>query len=371
MTLYSIILLAIRMLQQKTQTQTKTKPTEKPYVIVDFLDLDPAMITFLPPKANNHGGHFVPIRYNGKSLYVTYESRTCPFGISTSTDNKPEYKGKYADSKKINGYTTSISCYKDYDKDPYYLKAVEMDQFFIGACHENALYWHLGGTTARPLSLEAVEGLDHAGVSGLWKRFLKYSYKKNDQGERVYLEYAPRLEFGVPTSSMTEHMGPDNLMVQEAVLKPVFFDVNAQKLEPVTSMEADQVLPKWSKISVLAHWSTVTQGTYGASLKPKVQQFRVFPSEQLAVDECLLGDDGEEEYDLGDHFGGNPGESVDVPVTKLSNTAPPMDMGDEEDQYEEEVIEIAEEVVPAAPAAPPPKRVTRPTRRVVTPKSKP
>lgn len=368
-------------MSHQTQPQTQSKaPKEKPYVIVDFLDLDPANFTFLTPKANNHGGHFIPIRYNGKALYVTYESRTCPFGISTSTEKKDEYKGKYPDGKKITGYTTTISCHKEYETDPYYLKALELDEFFMHKCHENAMYWHLGGTASRPLGLDIIEGYDDRGADGKWKRFLKWSYKKDDQGQRNYLDYPPRLEFGVPTTSTTEHQGADGLMVQEAIFKPVFFDMNATKLDPVTSEEIDQVLPKWSRLSVLAQWSTITQGTYGASVKPKVQQFRVFPSEQLATDECLLGDDGEEEYDLGDHFGGNFGGSVTV--QKLTGGAPaPLDDGDATVEVEveaeevveaaEEAVEIVEETEPApveVPKAAPTRRVQRATRRVVTPK---
>ena len=58
------------------------------YVIVHFLKLDPSKFTFLAPKTNSHGGHFIPIKYNGKSLYVNYEPRTCPFGISTGYEGK-------------------------------------------------------------------------------------------------------------------------------------------------------------------------------------------------------------------------------------------------------------------------------------------
>lgn len=342
-------------------TQNKTQ-NEKPYVIVDFLDLDTSKFSFLAPKKNNHGGTFIPVRYEGKSLYVTYEARTCPFGISTNTENKPEYKGKYPDGKKITGFSTTISCLKEYETDPYYQKAAELDEFFIDACTENCLLWNLG-----PLERKEASGKDERGWKGQWKRLLKWSYKKNEKtGGRDYLDYAPRLEFGIQTNgTITEHTGPDGMIAQEATLKPVFFNQNAEKLEAVNSTEVDQIVPKWSRLSVLAQWTTITQGTYGATLKPKAQQFRVYPNEQLATDECLLNDD-EEEYDIGDQLGGFGGGAT---VTKLNNNSAPAPLDMEETV---EVVDGHEEVVVEDEPAPEPVRpvrtVTRPARRVVTTK---
>jgi hypothetical protein len=357
--------------QTSSQTQSKTTK-EKPYVIVDFIDIDPACITFLAPKQNAHGGHFIPLRYNGKSLYVTYEARTCPFGVSTNKEEKPEYKGKYPDGKKITGFSTSISCHKEYENDPYFQKAIELDEFFIDACHQNATYWHLGGTAARPLGRDAIEGYDDRGADGKWKRLTKWSYKKDEKtGERNYLDYPPRLEFGIPTTSMHEHQGSDGLMIQEAILKPVFFDQEANKLESVTSNDVDRVLPKWSRLSTLVQWGTITQGTYGATLKPKAQQFRVYPNEQLATDECLLNDDGEQEYDIGDTLADSDfsGRSK---VIKLNNANPaPLDVG-EPDQEVETVEVIGDETEPEPEPEPvvlPARTVTRPTRRVVAKKN--
>jgi hypothetical protein len=355
-----------------SQTQTQNQPKEKPYEIVDFLDLDTSCFTFLAPKANKHNGHFIPIRYNGKPLYVTYEARTCPFGVSESTDSKPEYKDKYPDGKKVTGYSTSISCEKDWENDPYYLKAEELDQFFIDVCYKNAMRWHLGGTAKFPLNREPdIAGRDERGVDGKWKRFLKWSYKKDaDTGERTYLDYPPRLDFGIPTTNMSEYQGPDGLMVQEATFKPVFFDSEANKLESVTSSSVGDVLPNFSRLSVLAQWSTISQGgSYGASLKPKAQQFRVYPNESLATDECLLDDDGAADYEISDVLG--TGDFSGATVTKVEPNANPAPLNMTE-EVTEEVVELAEETIEVVgepePVAPP--VATRPvrTRRVVTAK---
>ena len=364
-----------------SQTQTQTKaPKEKAFVIVDFLDLEPAKFTFLASKANNHGGHFIPIRYDGKTLYVTYEARSCPFGVSTSKEDKPEHKNKYLDGKKVTGYSTSVSCHKEYENDPYYQKAAELDEFFINACHQNAMYWHIGGTSQRPLGRDAIEGFDDRGCDGKWKRMLKWSYKKDSTtGERIYQDYPPRLEFGIPTTSMSEHKGEDGLMKQEAVFQPVFFDQDANKQSAVTSDEVDSMLPKWCRLSVLAQWSTITQGTYGASLKPKAQQFRIYPNERLQTDECLLNDDGEEEYELGDHLGSGEFSGKVTKLNTNTNPAPLDDVGDGEEVVDEEGVDtievvgdepVGDEPVEEPPATVRPTRTTtaRPARRTVVAK---
>ena len=305
-----------------TQSQTQ-KQTEKPYIIVDFLDLEPSKFSFGNAKANTHGGHNIPLRYQGpdglpKKLHVKYEARVSPFGISVGHEEKPEYKGKYKDGKKITGYSTSITCHKEYETDPYYLKACELDDFFVDACHKNAMAWHLGGSIQFPMEYRTIAGYDDKGDNGKWKRLLKWSSKKDASGVRTYLDYPPRLDFGITTSSFTERPGPDGLAIQEAIFKTAFFDVLGNNLGAVSSNDSDVAIPKFSRIAALAEWPMITQGTYGASLKPKAEQFRVFPSEQLATDECLLNDNDEDDFDTSTHFGG------DEPVRVVAKQTAPV-----------------------------------------------
>ena len=100
------------MANKKTQNQT--------YVVVDFLDLDTKKITLNNPKPNKYGGGYAALRYDGKTLYVRYDSRISPFGLSTNKDKKG---GK----EIVTGYSTSISLKKN---DPYFKKAREIDDFF-------------------------------------------------------------------------------------------------------------------------------------------------------------------------------------------------------------------------------------------------
>ena len=121
----------------------------------------------------------------------------------------------------------------------------------------------------KKINRSSIAGYDDKGDKGKWKRILKYSYKidKNTK-QKKYLDYPPRMEFNVP----------------ESVCK--FFDKDGK---PCCASQ----LTNWTKISVLAMWGSVALGTWGASIKPKAQQIKVFNNENLVNDECLLEDLGD------------------------------------------------------------------------------
>ena len=100
------------------------------------------------------------------------------------------------------------------------------------------------------------------------------------------MDYPPCLEFGVPI---------DSTLCDVPIFKTVFFISNGENLGPVYSIRSNRVLPKFSSLGVLAHWSTLTQGTYGITLKPKAIQVRVYPPDSFPVDDLLQDD---EEGDL-------------------------------------------------------------------------
>ena len=348
----------------KSQTQSKAQSkTETNYVVVDFMDLETRHFSFLECKENSHGGHYIPIRYQGKSLFVRYPAGTCPFGVSTSTDNKDEYRGKYPDGKKITGYSTAISFKKEYENDPLYLKAQELDEFFIDKCVENSMAWCLGGSKTRPIARESVEGYDDRGWNGKWKRLVKWSYKVLPNKEREYKPYPPRMEFGIPTSSTTETQGENGLIEQQAIFKTVFFNADGDRLAPVHSTEVGDVLPNFSRVSTMAQWSSITQGTYGASLKPKAQQFRVYPGEGLPnTDECMLDNEDGEDIDIPDMLGGAPEVVVNKPKPVAAASAAV------ENVYEEVVEDVVEDVVEEVEAEPEPEPAPAPVRTTVRPR---
>jgi len=377
---------------QKTKTTKPTKPAkEKNFVVVNFLDIEPHRISFLERKANKHNGGFIPIRYDGKSMYVTYEARSCQFGVSGNGDDNPAYKT----GKKISGYSTSISCLSDYENDPYYLKAKELDDFFIDSCHKNAIAWQIGGSLKNPMTKAQFVGNDERGFEGKWKRILKWAGKKNEKtGDKDYAPYPPRMDFSIQTTSTSEYTDEEGKIVQEAEFKPVFYDSLANKLDKVTTANVNEAMPPRSRVAVLAWWGNLSQGPlFGASLKPKAQQFRVYPSEQLATDECLLDDEEDDAPDLGDQLVGD--FSGGAKLTKLSNSNPaPLeedvqivgdgadddggetgdaaadDAGDAGDAASAESVHEEPVPIPVAAPAPVPESKaavrTKPTRTVVT-----
>jgi hypothetical protein len=282
----------------QTQTQTQGSSSKKakdlPYVIEDFLNIDPEEFTLGAPKPNKIQGSSIPIKYKGKALYVKYDARTCPFGVS---ENKEKDKPQYATGSKVTGYSTSIQCDKEYESDPYYMKALELDNYFIGECIKNSVLWGLGGSKTKPIAREAIEGYDDKGDNGKWKRLVKYAYKKVGT-EKVYTDYAPRLEFALLSEPITESTDADGKIVQHAGFRTAFFTAEGEKVESVDSDNISDAMPNWSKIAVLAQWTSISLGTYGASLKPKASQIRVFPNERLNNDACMLGDDDEDGEDF-------------------------------------------------------------------------
>ena len=349
-----------------SQTQTQNKPKkENNFVIVDFIDLDTSKFTFAQPKDNNFGGKYVTVRYASKQLYVRYGTRTCTFGVSTNTQNVQEKQpNTYPKDLKVTGYGTSLTLHKDYVNDSYYEKGRELDEFFINKCIENSMLWGLGGSKTKPIARETIEGYDDKGDNGKWKRLLKYPYKKDKTtNERIYQEeYSPRLDFGIPTVSMVEEKGEDNLLHTKAVFKPRFYDADGSKYDEVSTDNIDEILPAWSRMGVVAMWSSISLGTYGASLKPKAQQMRIFPNEGLDNDQCYLdGEDADADADAEDQFNALPDALGSL--TSNKNEVVEEEVVEEDLEEEEELLEDVDDT-PVPVKAP-----VRKGRRIVTKKA--
>jgi hypothetical protein len=308
--------------QNPKQNAKQNESQKKPFVIVNFLDIDTSLFTFMEPKPNAHGGRFVKLRYDGKQLYVRYGSHVCPFGISVNTQNMdPKEAEKYPDGKKTTGYSTSISLPKNYKEgDPYFEKAKELDEFFMNACIENSILWGLGGSEERAIDPYAIKGYDPYGKDGKWKRILKYAYKKTADNKRIYQDYPPRMEFGVPHSQMQEEIGSDGKLHVTATFKTNFYDSNSEEIADINSANMAEFLPNWSHVGLLTSWATISLGQYGASLKPKVEQMRISPPDRFHADECLLDSDDEDDFNEDIPMALGTLEAP-TPVTKVSGAA--------------------------------------------------
>lgn len=344
-------------------TQRETK--EKTYVVVDFLTLDKEKISFGLPKKNKHGGLTIPLKYEGKNLYVRYPRRVVPFGVGKNTE-KPKNK---SDPEKLTGHTLALSCNKSYESDALYQKADELDQFFIESCISNSFAWGLGGSKTKPIARESVEGYDDKGHKGMWKRLLKWSSKTDPTTqEKTYLDYPPRVELAV-SANIKGDAGEET-----ATFTVPFFDHNGDKVKgTVDDSNVDDVLPKFSEVSAVANWGNLTQGTYGCTLKPRAEQLRVYPRDELPSDECLIDDDDNGGERLGDDEGlGAPAASksrnvstVPAPPTKVPK---PSTAADSDDDGGEVNVDYADGSDGEAPVPAPSLVAAKPvpTRRVAT-----
>lgn len=357
---------------EPTQDPNQPKTETDSYVVVNFLDLDTSKITFMTPKANKYKSKSVGIRYDGRILYVRYgggtRKFTCPFGINVSCDMKEntEYEG----NKKVTGYSLALSLPKDYLQDPYFLKARELDAFFVNACLENAFIWGLGGTDTEAPDRKSIEGYDKWGYKGKWKRLLKPSYKDDKAtNKRTYQdEYAPRLEFGLK-STLTESFNDAGKKVVAGEFNTNFYDKNNNKILHCRSDRLNEILPKMSSATVVAVWQSIALGEFGASMKPKAEQIKVFPSERL-TNECLLGGDEGDEDDGPGLLSENMMDDVQAvptaknppplkPVMRQQVVPQQVQQGDPEDPDEQEDGEDMQYVNTPQPV------VTKPARRIM------
>ena len=229
----------------------KVKERENKEEIVNFLDLDTSKITFAKPKPNKHNGTQIGILYRGKTLFVKYEGYT-PFGLKENYDKDGNYQGT----------SMQISCDGEYLE-----KAKELDQFFINYIHS------LSKEKVKKLPREAVAGYDRHVQGGSWKRICKKPYKMIDN-ERVYLDYPSKMEF--------------TLFYRNDRLGTSFFTWDREKIE----YESVSIGPR-SKVKFIAAWFSLTTGTFGATLKPKLMQV-TFKEEENLFNKFLLDDDDEQ-----------------------------------------------------------------------------
>lgn len=172
-------------------------------------------------------------------MYVKYEGIT-PFGFQKVYDKDGNYEGT----------SMQINCSDSEGKGDYLQKARELDQFFINAFYENK--WGLN----KNIPKSTIEGYDEHGQSGLWKRICKDPYRVNkDTKEREYLDYPSKMEFKLFYKN-------DKLSQTQTTI----FNWNGEKLPNDT-----EIGPR-STVKFIAAWFSLTQGTFGLTLKPKIMQ---------------------------------------------------------------------------------------------------
>ena len=238
---------------EKNQSQRKMQ-------IVDFLDIDTSKITFQKPKPNKYNGSQIGILYNGETMFVKYEGVT-PFGLKENFDKDGNYQGT----------SMQINC-----KDKYLEKAKELDKFFINTFFENK--WGL----SKNIPILNIIGYDEHGQGGLWKRLCKDPYKVDKETkEREYLDYPSKMEF--------------TLFYKNDSLQTNIFNWQGEKLPCETNIDP------YSRVKFIAGWSSLTRGTFGLTLKPKLMQVK-FKKENNQFDTCILDEDDDKDDEDDEDF---------------------------------------------------------------------
>ena len=223
----------------KNQSQRKMQ-------IVDFLDIDTSKITFKQPKLNKYNGSQIGILYNGETMYVKYEG-IAPFGLRENYDKDNNYLGT----------SLQINC-----EDKYLEKARELDTFFINTFYEKK--WGLN----KNIPLLNIGGYDEHGQGGLWKRLCKDPYKVDKETkEREYLDYPSKMEF--------------SLFYKNDCLQTTMFSWSGEKLPN------DSEIGPHSRVKFIAAWFSLSRGTFGLTLKPKLMQV-MFRNENNEFNACLF-----------------------------------------------------------------------------------
>ncbi len=277
---------------QANSNVASNKTENEHMIVVDFLKIDTSKFSFGKPKENQHGSLEIPIKYDGKTLYMKFPKKRMPFGITKSYEdvkpNSAEYN-VYPDNKKLTGMTASISLAKDKESsftDPYFLKAQEIDEFLIQKCGENSMAWGQAGAP-----VEAFRGYDQFGFGGKYKRLVKYSYKVDKTTkQRIYTDYPPRIDMSVWANLANTPDPETGKILRSGPITTNLYDKNGTKLEGVTTENVNQFIPKFCEASTLAYLKSLNSSPMGVSCKPRAMQIRAFPNDKLLTD-CILNDD--------------------------------------------------------------------------------
>ena len=107
----------------------------------------------------------------------------------------------------------------------------------------------------------------------MWKRLCKDPYKVDKETkEREYLNYPSKMEF--------------TLFYKNNRLQTTMFSWHGDKLP------SDSEIGPNSRVKFIAAWFSLTRGTFGLTLKPKLMQVK-FKKEENQFDICLFNSDEE------------------------------------------------------------------------------
>lgn len=276
-------------------------------------------IQFEGPQANNYGGKFAKVRYEGGWLLVQTPKMVVPFGANVFTEEDKDGKAirkSYSIDLSFNGFDESGKTGEFKPKVKQMFDLVDrMETALVDTASQNSFTW-IGDSTATPAVCKA-----------LLRTSVKYSRDKSTQ--QIIEKYAPRLKVNLPVY--------DDGMGFKAYLDGRDTEItNIEELVGLMSGRCEVVaILRCDKV-------TFNGGKYG--FKWNVQQLKLFTSSSSLSNYAFI-DDSDDEDGAKVVDGESKEESTDVVVntseqeTNVDDSPDELDNSEDSSDEEEETVE--------------------------------
>ena len=282
--------------------KTESKPKYKimgDIIIIRFLDIEPERIILGKTKSNPNNKS-TPFLYDGKyKMYVSVDPLVAVFGVSLKTEiTDTKSKKTSTEGPMMTGFGMELSLPKDYLEpgtlgNQYYLKAIEINNYFFDVCVENRVEMLDMDETRNIIGCtEQVRGSGSTNYNSLFKSLLNYSRQKtkNSKGvQEIMSEYPPRFKFTFDAKLGDKSEGAN----RTAAFITQFFTADNVEIKDVTHLNYQEALPKFSEVKTLSYWQGITSCKSWAIVKIILVQVVVKPYQKLSRDTNFLCSDSE------------------------------------------------------------------------------
>jgi hypothetical protein len=283
-------------------------------------------IKFEGPLANNYGGKYAKVKYQGRWLLVQTPKMLAPYGMSIyeDKDNKGNPTGKktYSLDVSFNGYEPAEDSNSDEPRRPsvrqFYDLVTDMENNLVDHAHQNNFTWVDNPDASREV------------CKALLRTSVKWSRDKDTK--QIIKKYAPKVKLNLPVYE-------DGMGFKAFVNDKSNEIKNVEDLEKALSGRCDVVaIIKCDKV-------TFNGGKYG--YKWTVAQLKIYSSQSALATYAFIEDSDQEEETK---------ESKSSSSTQHEHVNVVDDSEEEEDELDGEVSSEEEEEEVSKPPTPPTKK---------------
>lgn len=290
-------------------------------------------INYEGPLANNYGGKYAKVKYQGRWLLVQTPKMLAPYGMSIyeEKDSKGNPTGKktYSLDVSFNGYQPAENSDSDEPQRPsvrqMYDLVDNMQEGLVDHAHQNNFTWVDNPDASREV------------CKALLRSCIKWSRDK--ETKQIIKKYAPKMKLNLP-------------VYEDGMGFKAFVDGKSTEIKTIEELE--RVLSGRSDVVAIIKCDKVTfnGGKYG--FKWTVAQLKVYSSTNALSSYAFIEDSDQEEEAYSSKTTEDSSEHQHVNVVEDSEE-------DDEDELDNEVSSEEEEEEVAKPPSPPPtkKKVVR------------